>query len=338
LGTSTISKSLSHIDMAFDAAKKGTGRPAGRSGKSSAGGAFDAALTPSNRPATTSSANAPRISANNTFGSSSSSSTGVSTSYQGADSGFATLCIDLDRDLKKITTIISATRKQIDQIGGKLDSVDLRKKIDANLHKGRELSKSVGNLLKDFNGYVSSPDLPTKDVNTRKLQYSKYQKEYKENVNTFTEVANNAVVTMKRFPEPPASSKSSNVATGAGGGKKGGQQDEESAGFLAQLQEMDLNESLINEREAAVDDIMSSMSEVNEAFRDLAQIVEEQGHSIDIMENNVTDAVDSTEKGIDNLNQAASYQKKYGRWIIVLVIILVLVIAGVLGFYFATKK
>jgi hypothetical protein len=46
--------------------------------------------------------------------------------------------------------------------------------------------------------------------------------------------------------------------------------------IFAQMQQIDLSTSLIDEREAAVDSIAHAVAEVNEAFKDVAVLVNEQ--------------------------------------------------------------
>ena len=73
--------------------------------------------------------------------------------------------------------------------------------------------------------------------------------------------------------------------------------------------------------------------QVNEAFKDLAQIVEDQGHSLDAIEVNVGDAAARTESGVEQLQQAAGYQKKYRKWILVLLCITLLVAGGITAYF-----
>ena len=73
--------------------------------------------------------------------------------------------------------------------------------------------------------------------------------------------------------------------------------------------------------------------QVNEAFKDLAQIVEDQGHSLDAIEVNIGDAHARTESGVEQLQQAAGYQKKYRKWMLIMLLILVCVAAGITAYF-----
>jgi hypothetical protein len=48
---------------------------------------------------------------------------------QGGDAGYAQLKEAIERDLRKLTTLVAATRKQAEQLGSRQDSADLRKRM-----------------------------------------------------------------------------------------------------------------------------------------------------------------------------------------------------------------
>ena len=48
---------------------------------------------------------------------------------------------------------------------------------------------------------------------------------------------------------------------------------------------------------------------------------------------NVGDAQARTEKGVENLQQAAGYQKKYRRWLLFLLLVVALLGAGIAAYF-----
>ena len=103
------------------------------------------------------------------------------------------------------------------------------------------------------------------------------------------------------------------------------------------MQQIDFEESLVDEREEAITDIAQAINEVNETFRDLAQIVEDQGKDIESIEVNVVSAEARTAEGVGHLESAEKSQKGYRKWLIVLFVI-VLLIAGAIGTYIGIKQ
>ena len=99
---------------------------------------------------------------------------------------------------------------------------------------------------------------------------------------------------------------------------------------LAEQSEVDFQEMLINEREEEIREIEQGISEVNEIFRDLATMVNEQGVMIESIEGNVQSTLGSTRQAADELVSANRYQKKARNRAFCLLIILAVVLAVVL--------
>jgi hypothetical protein len=95
------------------------------------------------------------------------------------------------------------------------------------------------------------------------------------------------------------------------------------------LQLVNFEEGLLEEREEAILGIAQQISEVNETFRDLAQIVEEQGQGIDMLETNTGAAEATTKDGVGQLQEAEKHQKGYRKWILIMMLIIVLSAGGI---------
>lgn len=109
--------------------------------------------------------------------------------------------------------------------------------------------------------------------------------------------------------------------------------------MLEQSQDVDMRvtsgaiafqESLISDREQDIRDIETGIQELNEVFHDLNKIIGEQGEMIDNIENNVVSVSNDTRAGGRELNTAHEYQRKAGRRMICLLLILMLVVTIVL--------
>ena len=100
---------------------------------------------------------------------------------------------------------------------------------------------------------------------------------------------------------------------------------------------MNFEEGLLEEREEAILGIAQQISEVNETFRDLAQIVEEQGQGIDLLETNTGAAEANTKDGVGQLQEAEKHQKGYRKWIIVMMVIIVLAAGGITAWKLAPE-
>jgi len=89
--------------------------------------------------------------------------------------------------------------------------------------------------------------------------------------------------------------------------------------------ELNFNESLITERENELKDIERSMIEINEIFRDLGTMVNDQQYLLDNIESNVIDISTNIDNANTQLRTATSYQKKARQKMYYLILIAVLI-------------
>lgn len=96
------------------------------------------------------------------------------------------------------------------------------------------------------------------------------------------------------------------------------------------LAELEFQETLIAEREVEIREIESGIHELNEIFRDLGAIVQEQGGMIDNIEYNIGEIATNTEGADRELVTAQEYQRKAGKRAACLLLIVGFVISVVL--------
>lgn len=73
---------------------------------------------------------------------------------------------------------------------------------------------------------------------------------------------------------------------------------------------IEFNDAIYQEREEGLLEIRQQITEVNEIFKDLAVIVQEQGEMIDDIDSNIVRTEVSTEQGSKELKKANEYQKR----------------------------
>jgi t-SNARE complex subunit (syntaxin) len=96
---------------------------------------------------------------------------------------------------------------------------------------------------------------------------------------------------------------------------------------LANQDEVDFQESLIIERETEIRNIEQSVGELNELFRDVAQIVHEQGGQLDLISDNVATVTNRTRDAQTELRSASRYQKNARNKMCCLLVILAVILA-----------
>jgi hypothetical protein len=155
------------------------------------------------------------------------------------------------------------------------------------------------------------------------------------------QLANAAAAGEKKYAAAARASHSDEPAGGKAGGTgpggTGGSAADPLLGAVT-MQQVDFNEALVEEREQSALEIAAAVAEVNEVFRDLATLVDEQGRDIDQIELNIGDAHTETEAGVGHLEKAATYQGRYRKWIIVLIVIIILAAGGLTTYFLLSKK
>ncbi|XP_006024144.1 syntaxin-16 [Alligator sinensis] len=101
-----------------------------------------------------------------------------------------------------------------------------------------------------------------------------------------------------------------------------------------QLVLVEQNTLMVEEREREIRQVVQSISDLNEIFRDLGAMIVEQGTVLDRIDYNVEQSCVKTEEGLKQLHKAEQYQKKNRKMLVILilfviVIVLIVVLIGV---------
>jgi hypothetical protein len=205
------------------------------------------------------------------------------------------------------------------------------------LRNAQALIKSSGTRVDALAAQLGRPGTPA----AQKAQLDKYRADVAGLRDGFKAAVSSDVIRRAVAAIAAAASGSTGGGTGggAGGGKAGGKsRKDEEAQMMAQMTAVDLTEALIEEREAGIEAIARDVQEVHGAMADLAVLVNEQGDMLTKVETNVGDAASNTAKGVGDLEQAAKYQSKYRRCIILLVCVLLLIGGGLTAYFLITNK
>ena len=208
----------------------------------------------------------------------------------------------------------------------------MRERVQDLLQETGDAFKDIGEGLKKVQAWH---DLGP----SQKYTQGKLNQEFKASLNEFQSVQRQALekqrasATAARTALESEGGPTSPSAGGVGGQQQQLQQQEPT---LADQSEVDFQESLIIERESEIRNIEQSVGELNELFRDVAHMVHEQGQSLDIISDNVTQTRDDTRNADQQLRTASRHQKsargKACCLLLILVIVLtVVILAIVLG-------
>ncbi|KAJ3327528.1 hypothetical protein HDU76_011635 [Blyttiomyces sp. JEL0837] len=224
-----------------------------------------------------------------------------------------------------ISNNVVSIQKFVGQLGSPKDTADMRHKLHTLTEETRDMIKQTSTDLK----LLSAPEHNQSqfDERQRKIAQQKLQKDFEDVLRRFQTVSKSAAEKSRDYVHKARAQQHL-------------QEEEESATEsqplmgnsqrLQQLQtldnEIEYNESLIQEREEDLRNIERSIVEVNEIFRDLGTLVHEQGYMLDNIESNVGSVAINMENATGELRTAARYQKMSQNKMCCLFIIL-----GVIG-------
>ncbi|KAL4649088.1 syntaxin-7 [Arapaima gigas] len=232
-------------------------------------------------------------------------------------------------NIQKITHQTSEIQRIINQLGTPQDTTELRQQLQEKQQNVNHLAKETDRHLKEFGS------LPvTTEQRQRKIQRDRLVKDFSDALAVFQRAQRQAAQKEKEFVARVRASSRVSGGVAEDAFYSGSPSPFQSEGHpQAQVQEDDITEDdlrLIQERENAIRQLESDITDINDIFKDLGMMVHEQGDMIDSIEANVESADVHVQSGTQQLARAADYQRKSRRKICILIVILV-VVAVVIG-------
>lgn len=250
------------------------------------------------------------------------------------DPEFERYTSELSDKLFSLTSNIGRLSNQIALLGTKRETDRVRERVQDLLQETGDSFKDIGEGLKKVQAWH---DLGP----SQKYTQGKLNNEFKATLTEFQGLQRQALekqrasaTAAKAALDQEGGATSPSATTDQG--QRTQQQLLEQQPRLADQDEVDFQESLIVERESEIRNIEQSVGELNELFRDVAHMVHEQGQSLDIISENVTQTRDDTQNADQQLRTASRHQRSArGKacclLLILVVVVVVIVLAAVLG-------
>ena len=91
-------------------------------------------------------------------------------------------------------------------------------------------------------------------------------------------------------------------------------------------EEFAYQQNLIEQRDQEISNIERGITELNEIFKDLGNVVQQQGVLVDNIEANIYTTSDNTQMASNELRKAMRYQKSTSRWRVYLLVVLLVML------------
>ncbi|GAQ81536.1 Syntaxin/epimorphin family [Klebsormidium nitens] len=211
----------------------------------------------------------------------------------------------------QLKTAVNTYQKDVNTLGTPKDTPKLREKLAKTNAHISELAKKATDELKAASGRDHTANVGLE----RKRQDTKLAADLQRVLNDFSKAQREALDREKKYipyvPKESQNPDSLHIQV------EGGSRDERQTLLVQQQRQevlnleadLDYNEALIVEREEGIRDIQGQILEVHETFKDLAQLVQEQGSSIDLIDSNLVSTDESMIRANKELRGAAKRQK-----------------------------
>ncbi|OBS22383.1 hypothetical protein FPOA_08720 [Fusarium poae] len=238
---------------------------------------------------------------------------------------------ELQYDLKsKLQSLLSSNRKlanDVNVLGTRKDTPRLRERVHNSMDKTRDMCREIGDGVKRLQTWE---DL----TKQQKYEQTKVSSDFQAALQEFQSL-------QRRALEKERASVTAARAAQEGEGGEGAPsetqleqlQQQEQRIVLAPQDEVDFQEALIIEREEEIRNIEQGVGDLNVLFRQVAQIVNEQGEQLGSIADRVEDVREDTRQADVENRQAARYQKaarnKSCCLLLILAVILTIVILAI---------
>ncbi|KAL1517402.1 hypothetical protein ABEB36_001169 [Hypothenemus hampei] len=228
---------------------------------------------------------------------------------QTREQDFQKLCQTIGSSIQKISQNVSSMQRMVNQIGSHQDSPELRKQLHSLQHYTQQLVKDTNGYIKDLSNIP--PSLSQSEQRQRKMQRERLQDEFTSTLNMFQQVQRSTAQKEKEQIKltkqqvygdqpylPGLNSKNQQLIELQDSGRQQVQLQEEAD--LRQLQE----------QEQAVRQLETDINDVNQIFKELGQLVHDQGEVIDSIEASVENTSSYVHQGAQQLREAHSYKDR----------------------------
>jgi syntaxin 7 len=233
----------------------------------------------------------------------------------------------------RINTSVSSFRRLVNMLGTPKDTPSLREKLHALEQNISLLVEETVARLKEEN----ETDHLSSASTGKKLWDAKLAKDFQAVLLEFQGAQKLAQSREKAFTPNLLSPQSANQLPPLSANNRLETKEEEEAALLQrthQLLEVEnealYNEAIIEEREQGIQEIQQQIGEVSEIFKDLAQIVANQGYMIDDIESNIESTQSATIQANLHLTKAAKSSKSSEYWKCIILAIIGTVLLGFL--------
>ncbi|KAF9427792.1 hypothetical protein BGZ76_002187 [Entomortierella beljakovae] len=237
----------------------------------------------------------------------------------------------ISQQVFRISSNVSSIQRLVGFLGTNKDTEDVRNKLHDVTEQTRSLVKDTSQEIKDLAKFDNTQ--------AKKLEHNKLSKDFQKVLVEFQKIQRISAEKQRDYVDRARYSNVRNDYDDEDRTDAGDQPLINDSQRRMQLMvvdnELEYNESLIVQREEEIREIEHGITELNEIFRDLGTMVNEQGSMLDSIENNVTSISMSTQSASEQLTTAAIHQrnarKKSCYLLMIIAVVTAIVVLAILS-------
>lgn len=233
--------------------------------------------------------------------------------------------------LRKFGNLITQFDNQLKTIGTKRDNLKARENLDSLTKNLNNLEDGIKTLVENLDNLINK-NLDEKGKN--KIEITNRQIIIKERLlNEYNDLHRAFAKSHKQYSDrkrahPIKTTEKTPLLQSSGDTYNSQQQVQQQTQVQVQDQDI-INETelqyhrlLTEERNREIEQAHEGIMEVNSIFKDLGELIHQQGEQLDLVENNVGQLQSNAQQAASELNKAHEYQKRKGKWSCILLVAL----------------
>ncbi|KAI8996896.1 t-SNARE [Pilobolus umbonatus] len=210
---------------------------------------------------------------------------------------------------------ISHIERLVRMLGGNKDTIEMRNTLHDITMATQELVKATTHDIKSLSNYFHISH--HKQSKQRRLEQQKLTKDFQTILSHFQTIQKQSMNKQREYVDKVEGtsimmqSRDEQEEVSAALMDSHRQQQQQQIDTLNN--EVDYNELLISERENEIENIEQGINDLNEVFRDMSMIVNEQESGIQSIYGNIVQIVNYTRQAGDELVVASNYQRRTRR-------------------------
>jgi len=225
-------------------------------------------------------------------------------------------------NIKQLLNNFNVIKSMTQLIGKKQDTKRFREKLNDKIIASGKLIREIQSGIKRLDTGATRKDT--------KQNVKKLSKDFEERLNTpFQQLIRQSKEMMEEIPLLTSAYDERDESSSYDERDRLLEKQHEEEQFLALQDETDFQDSLIHEREREIKGIQSQVIEVNEIFRDIARIVEDQGELVENIQTHISTVVTNVKTASEEVDEAKESQQSSRKKLCFIALGVVIIVAVV---------